>query len=122
MKFTKGNIALRAGLGFVFLYAGISSIVDPQQWMGFVPGWVESFGVSRELALLTHAGMDIVLALWITSGVQRRWAGVVAFISLVGIVVASGPGLLPTTFRDIGLALAALAYADFTVVSSDKDL
>jgi uncharacterized membrane protein YphA (DoxX/SURF4 family) len=122
MKFTKGNIALRAGLGFVFLYAGVNSILDPQQWVGFVPQWVETFGFTREFALQAHAAGEIGLALLILSGLKRRWAAAAAFVLLTGIVVISGVGLLPTTFRDIGLALAALAYGFSEAGESNKGI
>ena len=110
-KHTISNIFLRTALAFVFLYAGIASFFSPADWVGFVPAWVESFGVSRELALQLHAAGDIGMGLWLISGLFRFWAGVFAFLWLLGIVAVSGAGLVLITFRDIGLALAALAYA-----------
>ncbi|MEX2008145.1 MAG: DoxX family membrane protein [Candidatus Spechtbacterales bacterium] len=110
----KSNDFLRVGLAFVFLFAGIESLRQPHQWLGFVPAWVEQFGVSRETALMLHAVADIGLGVWLLSGLFAFWAGLAASGALVAIVVLSGPSQLLITFRDIGLALAALGYAAST--------
>lgn len=102
---------LRLGLAFVFLYAGINIFLEPSSWIGFVPKWIENFGLSRELALYAHAVGDIVVALGMLSGRKHFWAGISAFAMLFSIVLFNGLPLLLITFRDIGLAFAALAYA-----------
>lgn len=105
------NFVFRAGLAFVFIYAGVSTLLSPADWIGFVPSWVENFGVERELVLRLHAYADLALGLWLLSGVWGALAGFVAFVWLVGITVIGGTPLLLITFRDIGLAIMALGYA-----------
>jgi hypothetical protein len=60
--------------------------------------------------LKVFAVYEIVLALWILSGRWLRSAALLAAAALAGIVLAQ-PGDLIISFRDIGLALAALALA-----------
>ena len=111
-----GDILLRGGLAFVFLYAGIAIFTDPLSWIGYVPSFVDdiSFGLSRETLLKVHGAFDIALGVWIISGVWRVSAGVVAGVSLALITIFSGVESLVVTFRDIGLALVAFAYAAYS--------
>lgn len=105
------NFVLRFGLAFVFIYAGVSSLLAPADWIGFVPEWSENFGITRDFALKVHAFADLALGLWLLSGFLGVLAGLVAFVWLLTITIVGGPPLLLITFRDIGLAISALAYA-----------
>ena len=107
----KPRLLLQLALSLVFFYAGINIFFEPSRWIGFIPTWVEKFGLSRELALYAHAALDITVGVWVLSSFRRLWAGLSAFALLSSIVVFSGFALLPITFRDVGLALSALAYA-----------
>lgn len=110
MKFNS-QLLLRLGLAFVFLYAGVSIFLEPISWIGFVPSWIENFGLSRTVALYAHALGDIFVGFWLLSGRLRFWAGISSFLFLFLIIVLNGTPLLLITFRDIGLAFSALAYA-----------
>jgi hypothetical protein len=107
----KPKLFLQAGLAFVFFYAGISILQDPQSWLGFVPTWLEFGPITREMFLYANAIFEITLAFAILSGKRQKLFGWLAFAHLLTIVGVSGISLLPITFRDIGLAFAALAYA-----------
>lgn len=111
MKKFNSNILLRFGLGFVFLYAGIAAFVQPEMWIGFVPSFIENIGISRELALYGHALGDITLGVLFLAGIWKKLVGLSAFALLLVITLINGPELFIVTFRDVGLALAALAYA-----------
>lgn len=112
----KTEYLLRAGLIFVFLYASISSFIHPDDWVGFIPGWMRQM-VSPKLLLYTHALGEIILALWLLSGKKLFWASILSAISLASITLAN-LGSMDLVFRDVGLTLAALALA--SLVKSNK--
>jgi uncharacterized membrane protein YphA (DoxX/SURF4 family) len=115
MQFNKKYI-LNVGLAFTLLFAGISIFLRPLDWIGFVPQWVENFGVSREFALQGHAVAEIVMGLWLLSNKKVRWVAVLAALDMASIIILNGfsHDMLLITFRDVGLLFMAiyLAVAD----------
>ncbi|MEK7512810.1 MAG: hypothetical protein AAB601_01270 [Patescibacteria group bacterium] len=103
-------LLLKVGVGFVFLYVGLQALIDPESWIGFVPQWVGAL-LPRETFLLFHSVGELVLGVLILF-LSRRWLatiGIVAFLDLAAILVFYGVD--DVTFRDFGLAFAALALA-----------
>lgn len=98
---------LRAGLAFVFGYAGFSSLHEPLAWASYLPHFL---AVSAQAVLLVKlfGFFELVLALWLLWGKWVRYAAIAAFALLAGIVVLN-PDALSVTFRDIGLAAMAAA-------------
>lgn len=106
---------LRLGLAFVFLYAAIASLLEPRDWVGFLPTMLTDI-VDADLLLKFLSVYEIALAAWLLSGVCVRLAGLVSALTLLGIVFTN-PSVFIVSFRDIGLAFAGLALA----FSKDKD-
>ncbi len=106
-----GAWLLRIGLAAVFLYAAISSLQHPLEWVGFLPLFiihhVSSVNVLRVLAVY-----ELVLVVWLLSGKYIAYCGLVCAVTLFGIVIVN-PSQLITTFRDIGLGCMALALYFF---------
>lgn len=102
-------LLLRAGLATVFLYAAISSFLDPREWVGYLPSFLTNY-VAAEPLLHGFSVYELLLAAWLLSGAYSRYAGLVCALTLGGIVAANF-SLLPISFRDIGLMFAALALA-----------
>lgn len=100
---------LRVGLAIVFMYAAISSFISPNDWMGYLPGFVRDI-MPATVVLTIFSVVELALAAWLLSGVRVRFAALFAATMLAGIVV-SNISLLPISFRDIGLVFAALALA-----------
>lgn len=120
--FVKGSnvsLILRIALAFVFLYAAISSFISPNDWIGYMPRFMRGI-VSDQLLLAGFSVFEIVLSVWLLSGLYVRYAAALAAAMLGGIVVLN-PLLLPITFRDIGLFIAALAlFAEASHPTPDK--
>lgn len=114
---TPGRL-LRVGLGFVFIYAATSSLVNPQDWVGYLPGMVTDH-ISGETALKLGSVGQLILAVWLLSGIYVRYAALLAAVMLAGIVVVDF-GQLLITFRDVGLMFAALALAAMPTTSDRK--
>jgi uncharacterized membrane protein YphA (DoxX/SURF4 family) len=108
--FIKGSnvsLILRIALAFVFLYASVSSFVSPSDWIGYMPKFMRGI-VPDQLLLAGFSIYELGLALWLLSGLYARYAALLTATTLAGIV-ALNPALLPITFRDVGLFIAALA-------------
>jgi uncharacterized membrane protein YphA (DoxX/SURF4 family) len=100
-------LLLRMGLATVFIYAAVSSYLDPREWVGYLPSFiVENFNAEALLKLFSV--YELLLAAWLLSGVYARYAGLLCALTLAGITV-SNVSLFAISFRDIGLMFAALA-------------
>jgi len=112
VKFEKINLAswlLRTGLAFVFAYAGLASLQHPLEWVGYLPTFMTRH-VSATTLIKFFAVYELALATWLLSGKYLRYAGLLAGLTLLGIVITN-TGQLIVTFRDVGLACMALALA-----------
>jgi|SRR6185312_10003846 len=100
-------LLLRSGLALVFLYAAASSLKTPLEWVGYLPPFLlRSFDGANLVRIF--AVYELLLALWLISGIYLKAAAIVCCATLASIV-ALNPHDLTVTFRDIGLAFAALA-------------
>lgn len=97
---------LGIGLGLTFVYAAIHALIDPQNWIGFVPLWVEAV-MARETFLLIHSIFELALGVSLVFGLWLPWTAGIAFLNLASILLFFG--IDETTFRDFGLAFAAVA-------------
>lgn len=103
---TSGSILLRVGLAPVFLYAGLDSLFDPQEWIGYVPGWIGSV-MPREAFLFAHGIFEIAIGAALFFGVALRPVALAALFDMAAILVLYGVD--DATFRDFGLLFMALA-------------
>src|SRR5579872_7487517 len=99
--------ALRAGLAFVFLYAALSSLAHPVEWIGYLPTFLTS-RFHGTILIRFFSVYELILTIWLVSGWYLRYVAILCFLTLVGIVLVN-PTQLIITFRDIGLACMALA-------------
>jgi len=100
-------LILSLGLAFVFLYAGIASLMNPQLWVSYLPQFMGNF-IALDVAIKFIAVYEIVLGLLLVSGKFRKVAAALSALTLVGIIVSSLNQFV-ITFRDVGLLFAAVA-------------
>jgi uncharacterized membrane protein YphA (DoxX/SURF4 family) len=100
---------LQGGLALLFVYAAISSFTNPQNWIGYLPGMLTD-RFDAELILHGFSIYELLLAVWLLSGVYTRYAALLCAATLAGIV-ASNLSLFEIIFRDLALLFAALALA-----------
>ncbi len=112
MKNSAAATILRWGLAFVFFYAGIAALLNPPSWIGYLPGFLARAAFSARL-LAGFAVYEIVLAAWLFTGRKAAWSSLFAAVTLAAIVVFSAGGV-DITFRDVGLAFAALALFELS--------
>lgn len=102
----KPTLALRIGLGFIFIYAGVMSFSAPENWIGFVPPWIENI-IKPLIFLQVHAAFEIILGLTLLTGIVLPAAALIAFFNIFAILFFYGVD--DVTFRDFGLLMTALA-------------
>jgi uncharacterized membrane protein YphA (DoxX/SURF4 family) len=104
---------LQIGLAFVFLFAGVDSLVHAADWISFVPQWVTTFGLSLDMFLKLNALVEIAIGLLLLIPYTARFGALIAALELLGIIVSSGfsHGILLITFRDVGLFFSATYLA-----------
>src|SRR5688572_9641103 len=115
------KILLRAGLAFVFAYAAMSSLLSPDDWIGYMAGFIIE-RLDREqigLMLKVHSVFEILLAVWLLSGIRTFWAALAAAAALLVVVLVTSSQLI-ITFRDVGLLAASLALAAMTKSNNKK--
>lgn len=100
---------LRLGLIVVFVYAAVGSLMHPDQWVSYLPSFIEKMHDATSL-LKVFAIFEILLSIWLLSNKFIRYAALLAALLLLGIILVQ-PGDLIITFRDIGLLFMALALA-----------
>jgi len=106
-----GVYILRLGLVVVFLYFGISQILDQSKWIYFVPDRFLNFYISEILKsklVFINGIFDVVIALSLISGLFIRIFSFLGFIHLFSITIFS-LGFEPSGIRDLGLAFAILS-------------
>jgi len=102
-------LLLRIGLATMFFYAAISSTLDPREWVGYLPSFMTNI-VDAHVLLKVFSIYELALGVLLLSGLLVRYVSLLAAATLLGIA-AFNLSLFAISFRDIGLAFAALALA-----------
>ncbi|HEV7121240.1 MAG TPA: DoxX family membrane protein [Candidatus Paceibacterota bacterium] len=105
-----GEWLLRASIAFAFLYPPFDGLTEPDAWIGYFPGFINALPVDAHLLLHGFEIIEVIIALWILSGWKIRIPAILAALMLAAIVVFNGVQF-PILFRDVSIALAALALA-----------
>ncbi|MBU2329844.1 hypothetical protein KKG57_00020, partial [Patescibacteria group bacterium] len=93
------------------LYPPFSALSDPYSWLGYLPVWAAAvLGTHALLALHVFGILEVLLALWILFAKDIRIPAYGSAIMLLLIVFLNMPQF-PILFRDVSIALAALALA-----------
>lgn len=100
---------LKIGLAFAFLYASISSLMDPFSWIGFLPDWAKII-LPKETILTVFSIFEIILAFWILSSWKLFYSSIIS-AAIIAIIVLSNIGAMDILFRDIPIVLIAISLA-----------
>ena len=104
------SLLLRIALSFAFLYPAYGFWTNPNDWLGYIPEFVRNIGLSQNVLLMLLTGFHLIIALWLLSGWRIFIPAVLAALFLLSVVYFNR-NQLDVLFRDISLALAALALA-----------
>ena len=98
---------LRTGLVVVFLYAAISSFLDPVAWEGFLPQWLRLL-IPAAILLPLFSIYELVLAGWLLSSKKTFYAAILGGLTLL-VIIVSNISALDIVFRDLAIFFSALA-------------
>ncbi|HEX5774814.1 MAG TPA: hypothetical protein VFY28_02545 [Candidatus Paceibacterota bacterium] len=101
----------RGAVAFAFLYPPLSALTDPYSWIGYFPGFLLDAVAPSEMLLLYAFGVLQVLLAVLILFMARPWLPSLAAAVVLVAIVAASPSQFPILFRDLSLALAALALA-----------
>lgn len=104
------SLLLRVAIAVSFLYPPIAAIFDPFSWIGYFPAFVTALPVSDVVLLHIFGVLEVIIALWILSGRHIFYPSVIAAGLLIGIIIFNF-AQIDVLFRDVGLALVAIALA-----------
>ena len=98
------DLLLRIAVAFPLLWAGVSQLQNPTNWIGFVPLWLDTV-IPAETFLIIHSIFNLVVGAGLLAGLWRMVFAGLATASLASILIFYGVD--DTTFRDVGLAILA---------------
>lgn len=103
------TLLLRLGVAFAFLFPPANALIDPYYWIGYVPNFLDA--IVPDMAMLYLFGIvEVVIGLWILSG-KRIFIPSVAATALLALIVLLNLNDFQVLFRDVPIALMALALA-----------
>lgn len=102
----KAQWFIRLGLAFVFIYFGIDKLINPINWLGYVPAWIETIVPLRQF-ILANGVLEIILGLGLLYHKTLRIAANIIILFLAAVIASLGFDEI--TVRDTGLLFMAIA-------------
>jgi|SRR3989344_6703414 len=99
---------LRIGMSLVFLYFGFQQVTNPGDWAGFVPRFVQGFGLSVNNIVMINGIMELTLGTFLIIGLYTRLSSLILSLHLFGIAFSIFSTSTDLGVRDFGLAIATL--------------
>lgn len=110
MRFTGiADLLLRIGLAFAFLFPPANALMDPYSWVGYFPQFMHNASTDM-IVLHVFGAVEVVLALWILSG-RKIFVPCIIAAAVLLLIVIFNAGDFQILFRDVSIALMALALA-----------
>lgn len=100
-------VLLRAGLACVYLYAGVSSILSPYDWVAFVPPTLNAIIPQMQLLLFLSVA-QILLGVWLLTGLKTFYASLISGLFILGVIIFN-LNALDITFRDFTILFTSIA-------------
>lgn len=104
----KAKWFIRLGLAFVFIYFGIDKLINPINWLGYIPAWIETIIPLRQF-VFANGIFEIILGLGLLYHKTLRLAANIIILFLAGVITTLG--LDEVIARDVGLLFMAIALA-----------
>jgi len=107
------SLLLRSGLAIVFIYAAISSFLNPTNWIGFIPNFIELI-IPKETFLIIFSIFEILLGFGLLLDYKIYNLSIISSVTLF-VILFGNISALDILFRDVAilfmsLTLVALSY------------
>ncbi len=111
------TLILRIGLGIVFLWFGVTSILQPEIWSSLVPSLIP---ISGNTVIIIMAIFQVLMAILLIIGLFTRLASLLLAISMIPIIMSLGYNDIAV--RDLGIftALLSLSLSENKKLSLDS--
>jgi uncharacterized membrane protein YphA (DoxX/SURF4 family) len=98
---------LRLGLAFVFLWFGVSQIINPSAWIAYIPDWVvNNSPVDSTILIYLNAGFEIIFGSALFLGFFTRFVAFFLLLHIANITFTLGFDAIAV--RDFGLTVAMI--------------
>ena len=98
---------LRIAMALVFFWFGITQLINPGMWVGYIPDWLTILPAAT--FVIINGIFEIVFAALLITGIFTRIVSLVLGLHLLFIGISIGYNAV--AIRDIGLALATLSVS-----------
>ena len=98
---------LRAGLAVVFLYAGIASLISPENWIGYIPQFIQN-NFPTSILLILFSVYEISIGLWLLSNKKIFYASILSS-KIMFLIIIFNFSVFDVVFRDIAILFMAIS-------------
>ncbi|MGB3921748.1 MAG: DoxX family membrane protein [Minisyncoccia bacterium] len=102
-------VVLRLGTALVFLWFGVSQLLDASNWTGWLPEYAANLPLNDETLVYLNGAFEVFFGLLLLLGLGTRLAAVLLSIHMALII--SVVGYSEIGVRDFGIFVAAVAVA-----------
>ena len=101
-------LLLRIAISLVFLWFGANQLINPENFIGYLPGFITTLD-SAKTAVILNGIFEAVFGLLLLLGIFTRPVALLLGLNLLAITFSLGYNEIAV--RDFGLALACFAVA-----------
>ena len=98
---------MRIFLAFVFLWFGVSEIVDPTNWVSYMPAFISDLGMDGNFLVQIHGILLVIVSFCLIFKLFLRYTGLLAvlvmFQIIFGLLLFSKFEINEIVVRDIGI-------------------
>ncbi len=103
-----GSIIVRIGISLVFLWFGISQLLDPSSWVGFVPDYAtKMIPVPATTLVFLNGLFEVIFASFLITGFFTRISALLLALHMAHIITVVGYNEI--AIRDFGIFMGALS-------------
>jgi uncharacterized membrane protein YphA (DoxX/SURF4 family) len=98
-------IILRYGIGLVYLWFGISQLLSPENFVGYLPDFIFNSSYATTFVIINGI-FEIIASILLLSGIFTRIVAILLALHLLAITIDVGYGEIGV--RDFGLTIATI--------------
>lgn len=109
-----GPAILRVGIAAVYLYFGISQLINPDLFVFWLPDWTNSLPLSQTMFIYANGVFEVIFGALLALGLFTRISSLLLGLHLAAITFSIG-------FTQIGVRDFGLTLATFAIFFQGKD-
>ncbi len=102
-------VVLRLGMALVFLWFGVSQLLDASNWTGWLPEYAANLPLGAETLVYLNGAFETLFGSLLLLGLGTRLAAILLSVHMAHII--SVVGYSEIGVRDFGIFVAAVAVA-----------